>query len=202
VIGSVFGLICLLGIVAGIYPSRCSRLLHFQKKSQSKSVYDAEQGGMGERNATFEGHHPSCGNFSSHVFQLGDRKYCAGCTGLVIGAVVSLFGTLWFLFAELFLGYLSVVFLGLGLIGVALGILQYNLFNMQRSFVHLSLNVIFVLGAFFLLIGIEEVTSSLVLEVYFVALTLFWVLTRILLSQLEHRRICIACGLKSCRFLD
>lgn len=201
VIGSIFGLICLLGIIAGVYPSKCSRMLHFQKKIQSKSAYNAEQGSMAERAVTFQGHHPSCGNFSAHVFQLGGKTYCAGCTGLVIGAIISLLGTLVFFSIELFIGEIGKVFFWLGFIGVALGLLQYNLFNIGGSFIHLSLNVVFVLGAFLLLIGIEEITSNLVLEVYFLALTIFWILTRILLSQQEHRKICVTCGLKSCSFL-
>jgi len=203
VIGSTFGMICLLGIISGLYPSKCSQMLHFRKKIQDRQRYDAERGSVGEGALlTFEGHHPNCGNFSAHVFRLGDKKYCAGCVGLVAGAAISLLGAFLYFFTGLFLGEVATAFFWLGFWGVALGLLQYNLFNTSRSSVHLSLNVTFVLGAFLLLIGIEEVTRNLILEVYFVTLTLYWILTRILLSQQEHRKICSACGLKSCSFFE
>jgi len=201
VIGSIFGLICFLGIMAAVYPPKCSRMLHFQRKSEGRSHYDAEQGSMGKRITTFEGHHPICGNFSAHVIQLGGKKHCAGCTGLVIGAMISLSGISMYFFTGVFLKEMATLFFWLGFAGVSLGLLQYNLFT-QRSLIHLFLNVIFVLGTFFLLIGIEEITSNMVLEVYFVTLTLYWILTRILVSQREHRKICVACGLESCRFFE
>jgi len=202
VVGSVFGIICLSGITAGVYPSRCSRMLHFRKKMQSKRHYDAEQGSVRERIVTFEGHHPNCGNFPAHVLQLGDKKYCAGCTGLVVGAMLSLSGTPVYLFTGFFLRGMAPLLFWLGFAGVASGLLQYDLFNTCRSFVHFSLNVIFVFGAFLLLIGIEEITGNIVLDVYLVTLTLYWVLTRILLSQQEHRKICAACGLETCPFSE
>jgi len=199
-VGLIFGFICLLGIAAGVYPPKCSRMLHFQKGSQSGSVHSAEQGSKGKR--IFEGHHPSCGNFSAHVFQLGGKTYCAGCTGLVIGATVSLLGSLVYSLTDSLPGSTGVVFFWFGLVGVSSGLLQYNLLNVHKSLLHMFLNVIFVLGAFFLLVGIEEITSNLVLDVYFLALTLFWILTRIMLSQQEHKKICLTCGLKPCGFLE
>lgn len=200
--GSVFGVICFLGITAGVYPSRCSRTLHFRKKLRSRVHYDAEPASGEERITSFEGHHPGCGKFSAHVFQLGDKKYCAGCTGLVVGATISLLGTPVYFFTGSFLGEMAMVLFWLGFTGVTLGLLQYNLFGIYGSFVHLSLNIVFVTGAFLLLIGIEEITSNLVLEIYLVTLTLYWILARILLSEQEHRRICAACGLESCSFLE
>lgn len=201
-IGSAFGIICLLGIIAGVYPSKCSRVLHFRKETQGRKPDDSEQKSTIERIVTFEGHHPNCGNFSMHLFQLNDRKYCAGCTGLVIGAIISVLGTLVYFSTGPFLGEIAMVFFWLGFVGVALGLLQYNLFNRWGSFVHLSLNVLFVTGAFLLLVGIKEIANNLILEVYFLTLTLYWIFTRILLSEQEHKRICAACGLKFCSFLD
>jgi len=202
VVALIFGLICLLGIIAGVYPSKCSQMLHFQKNFHSMNTHNAERVSVGEGAITFEGHHPNCGNFSAHVFQFGGKMHCAGCTGLVMGAIVSLCGTLVLFFAESLFREIGIVLFWLGFLGVALGLLQYNLFHLCRSSIHLFLNVIFVLGAFLLLVGIEELASNLVLDVYLLTLTLYWILTRMLLSQLEHRKICVACGLESCRFLE
>lgn len=202
VVGSFFGLISLLGITAGVYPSRCSRMLHFKRKINSTSISNADNGSTAEHARKLEGHHPSCENFSAHVFHLSGKTYCAGCTGLVTGAATSFFGTLVFCFTELSLDGVGIVFFWLGFIGVVSGLLQYNLFGMKKSYVHLSLNVIFVVGAFLLLVGVEEITNNFILDGYLLILIVFWILTRVLLSQQEHRKVCLACGLKSCPFLE
>jgi hypothetical protein len=202
VIGLTFASICLLGTVAGIRPSKCSRTTHFHKKNQDEASWNKKQGTAEKGALEFEGHHPNCGRFSAHVIQLDGKKYCAGCTGLAIGGTISLLGTLAYFFAEASLKEIALAVFCLGFIGVTLGLLQYNLFRTQGSFVHLFLNVIFVLGAFLLLIGIEEITSNIIVETYFVALVLYWILTRILLSQQEHKKICMDCGLKSCVFIE
>jgi hypothetical protein len=150
----------------------------------------------------FEGHHPSCKDFSAHVFRLGDKKYCAGCTGLVAGAVISLLGTLVFFSTEIVLGDMSALVFWLGFVGVVLGLLQHPLSRKRGAGVHLLLNVAFVFGAFLLLIGIDGITGNMSLESYFLVLVLYWILTRTILSQQEHRRICRACGLESCLYLE
>jgi len=202
VVGSIFGLILLLGISAGVYPSTCSRMLHVKRKINRTSVSDINNRGMTESTRKFEGHHPSCGNFSAHVFHMGGKTYCAGCMGLVIGAATSFCGTVVFFFTEFLLDGVGTVFFWLGVIGVASGILQYDLFGTKKSYLHLSLNVMFVVGAFLLLVGVEEITNNSILEGYLLILIVFWILARILLSQQEHRKVCLACGLESCPFLE
>ena len=88
----------------------------------------------------------------------------------------------------------------LGFIGVACGLLQYNLSNVNRGPVHFFLNVIFVLGAFLLLVGVNEISGSSFLGVYLLTLIVYWIMARITLSQLEHRKICATCNSKLCSF--
>ncbi|UCD73057.1 MAG: hypothetical protein JSW01_06375 [Candidatus Bathyarchaeota archaeon] len=198
VVGLVFGLICFLGIIAGVFPSRCSRIFHFQEERGGRLVSREKLDSMRTEYIAFEGHHPDCEDFSAHVFQMGGKKYCAGCTGLVAGAVISLFGTLVFFSTEIVLGNMGVLVFWLGFAGAIVGLLQHSLSRNQGSGVHLLLNTTFVLGAFLLLVGIDEITGDLFLEGYFLVLTLYWILTRMFLSRQEHRRICRACGLESC----
>lgn len=198
-IGSIFGSICLLGIIAGLSPSRCSQMLHFKTKSRKGSSHAAGTSGTGGRIFLLEGHHPNCGNFSAHVFRLRDKTFCAGCTGLILGAVMSIFGVILYFFAGLSIGQSGFIVFWFGFAGVALGLLQYNI-KVKKSFVHLFLNVIFVFGAFLLLVGVDAVTRSFAVGLYINALSVFWVLTRIVLSQQEHRRICAACDVESCEF--
>jgi len=195
--GSIFAAICLLGITAGVSPSRCSRMLHF-KRSQNKNSYKTKKTSTGEATIRFEGHHPTCGNFSAHVLKLGSKTYCAGCTGLVMGAIISLLGSFLYFFAGFHVGETGMPVFWLGFVGVACGLLQYNLFNVNRGAVHLFLNVIFVLGAFLLLIGLNQINGNFVLNFYLLILIVYWIITRIMLSQREHKNICATCGLKSC----
>lgn len=201
-VGSIFGVICLLGIVAGVFPSRCSRMLHFQERGGSRPASQAKQKIVRKKDFTFEGHHPGCEDFSAHVFRLGGEKYCAGCTGLVAGAVISLLGTLVFFSTEIVLGDVGALVFWFGFVGVVLGLLQHPLSRKRGAGVHVLLNVAFVLGAFLLLIGIDGIASNMFLESYFLALVFYWILTRILLSQQEHGRICRACGLESCLYFE
>ena len=198
--GSIFGTICILGIIAGISPSRCSPMIHFKRSSsnRNKVSYRKNQKSGEEGAITFKGHHPTCGNFSSHILCLDNKAYCAGCTGLVAGATISLIGSSLYFFAGLNAGEASILIFWLGFAGVACGLLQYNLPNVNRGTVHLLVNVIFVLGAFLLLLGVDEITGNFALEFYLHMLMLYWIITRIMLSRLEHRKMCATCGLESC----
>ena len=196
---STFGLICLLGILAGLYPSKCSLALHFRIKDKHTLI-------SGDRNSqasnridwAFEGHHPKCGKFSSHVVRFGGKPYCAGCTGLIIGALLSLLGILLYFLVGL-PHELRLLFFWLGFVTATFGLLQYE-FSIQRGLVHLLLNVAFVVGTFLLFIGVEELTSNLVVDAYSIILTLYWISNRIQLSEKEHTKICRTCGVEGCRF--
>jgi hypothetical protein len=193
VIGLIFTAICLFGIMLGVFPSRLSRKTHIRSRKQ----YD--EAGRGNSRRAYIGHHPVCGNFSSHVLEIGGKPRCAGCTGLVIGAIISLVGSLIYFFLDFRVGDAAILVFGFGVGGVVCGLLQYNIF-MKQNLVHFLVNVVFVFGAFLLLVGVNELTSSPVLEAYLFTLIIYWIITRIMLSQREHEKICAACGLKSCAY--
>ncbi|HJX23002.1 MAG TPA: hypothetical protein VJ574_01155 [Candidatus Bathyarchaeia archaeon] len=144
----------------------------------------------------FDGHHPSCGNFSSHVIYFKGRSYCAGCTGLVFGALISASGTALFIISGVQVGgYVTAIFL-LGFAGVTLGQLQYNL-HVDRALPHLLLNVAFVVGAFLIFLAVMGKGSAL-LGSYSLGLTVYWIVARILLSRTGHKRICNHCETRPC----
>jgi hypothetical protein len=51
----------------------------------------------------------------------------------------------------------------------------------------------FVAGAFLILLGIEESTRSVSLDLFVVALSILCLATKISLSQWDHERICSRC---------
>lgn len=197
-IGSIFGSICILGTLSAFFPSECTHILHLKKKNRGQTADESEPKTLGGTSPQFLGHHPDCGNFSAHVFLIGDRSVCAGCAGLALGAMVSLLGTFLYFFTNLFPteAYSSIFWAGF--MGVICGLLQYHLFRVERSFVHMLLNFIFVLGALLLLVGADAIANSLPLAIYILALDVFWIYTRIELSRWDHQIVCGDCGLQTC----
>jgi hypothetical protein len=194
--GSIFSTICILGIIAGLSPNRCSRITHY--KTTEKGISQTTKRSINEKNSiTFRGHHPMCDNFASHILSFRNQIICAGCTGLVTGAIVSLVGSFLYFFVGYQISEANMLIFWLGFLGVIFGLLQYKISN-KSGFAHFMLNVIFVLGAFFLLVGINSINESLSLNLYFLALSVYWILTRIELSRREHRKKCADCGLKPC----
>ncbi|MBM4241317.1 MAG: restriction endonuclease [Euryarchaeota archaeon] len=196
---SIFILICFLGIMAGIFPSKCFRIIQSEKNVQNDGYNKRKEDMDGEKPIKLRGHHPDCGNFSEHVFQLRGKTYCAGCTGLVIGAIISILGAFMYMIDASFLGENGIIF-WLGFIGVLSGLFQGLWLNLRWNLLHLFFNLFFVLGAFLLLVGIDKITGNLFIEFYFLGLTVFWILTRIVLSQRKHEKICASCGFESCSF--
>jgi len=195
IVGTVFGIVCILGILAGIFPSKCSSMFHFRK-----AEFDQEWEGLPEKTPVFRGHHPDCGSFSAHIIRVGHMTFCAGCMGLIFGAVLSLFGVTLYFFINIFFELNYFLVFWIGFVGVFCGLLQYHLFNWGESFVHLAVNSYFVFGVFLFLVGVDRTIQNTLVDFYLVVLSLFWLYTRILLSQLDHRKICNSCHVKECEF--
>lgn len=195
---SIFVSICFLGIMAGLFPSKCLKIIHSQKKVNSNISPTSNQ----EISKKFMGHHPDCGNFSEHVLSFRNSKYCAGCTGLVAGATIAIIGSLFYITNPLNFNLNSGIILWIGIAGVTLTLFQHTFIDIDVSCVKLISNVIFVLGSFFVLLGIDMINGGLFIELYFLTLALMWIYTRILISEKNHQRICADCDIKSCEFLE
>jgi hypothetical protein len=82
----------------------------------------------------------------------------------------------------------------IGQLGPALGLVQFKF----KGWTRLGANVLFVLGSCLMLIGIDELVRNVFVDVYVTGLILIWILTRVMISQSDHHRICLTCGF-SCR---
>jgi len=194
-VGLIFGGICLFGIMAAIFPSRCSQMLHLGRSKNS--LYYRSKNNIREEKMRIRGHHPTCDNFSGHIIQLGGKTYCAGCLGMIIGAVIALLGSLFYFSTGLYLKEAALIIFWLGFFGVAGGLLHYTLLNLS-GIVRLFFNILFVLGSFFLFIGIDMITNNFALDLYVLTLIIYWIIIRIIVSQQRHQKICMFCNLKSC----
>jgi len=195
-IGLIFALICGFGILAVFYPTRCSRVFDFRKTKLSRSHLGkfASHG----TSSTLQGHHPDCENFAAHVFQMGQKTLCSACTGLLLGSFLALVGTLLYFFGNWRVEPNTSLIVWVGILGVGFGLFQFKFAGSVRLF----LNFLFVLGNFFILIGVDELVHSVAIDLFFVAMTLFWLSTRISLSQWDHKRICYACKVATCEFAE
>jgi hypothetical protein len=197
-IGSIFALICVVGGVAGVSPRHCSLSFRASRKGrEEKAQYSKPKPAL---NIQKRGHHPTCDSYSGHILKLQSRVLCAGCTGLVTGAVIAICGSVLFFFVSLrfFDPYLT---FWIGFIFVALGLIQhlvYRMFGVNRGSIRFIVNILFVLGPFLLLASLVQISNNLTMAGYLLLLTLYWIFTRISMSQRSHRLICRCCPNHTC----
>ena len=174
VTGTVFMAICLVGLIASVSPGT----LHGVGHGSSPSIT--------------LGHHPDCGRFNGHIIRFHGDAYCAGCTGLALGASSSIVGSVLYFYMGVYPSGSEVIF-WVGVIAVALGLIQHFI-DLGSPYLHLFLNVSLVFGSFMLASSMNAAGASLFIEAYHLVLVVFWVATRIRVSQEEHILVCQACG--------
>jgi hypothetical protein len=190
---SAFGLLCILGIFAALFPN----LRKITSKQKDEARYSSHNCEINEIN--FIAHHPSCRNFSSHVLKVGNKEFCATCSGLLVGAALALLGTvLWFSWNFQIGETFKLVLVGS--IAVSLGLLQSTLSRLSNGIIRFFGNIVFVLGAFLMFVSINEASQSILIDFFFIALSLLWIMTKIALSQNDHQQVCSECSRFSCRY--
>jgi hypothetical protein len=197
-IGLIFIIICSLGAIVGVRPSSFSRSFH---KASKPTLDDSQRSDTLKQLPTKLGHHYSCDKFSDHVLNIRNKVYCAGCTGLTTGAVLSIYGGILYFFLGVSLINEFLVF-WIGFAGVFAGITQRHLYralSVRSGFIRYILNVVFVLGAFLLFVGANQIVGNITVDIYILCVILLWIVNRIMLSSGEHERICMQCDIESCR---
>jgi hypothetical protein len=192
-LGALFGLLCILGIFAVLRPAPCNRILRSGKAGNGEAS-EVETGTA----IKIRGHHPDCESYTNHVFVRGDRMYCAGCMGLLTGAVLALLGA-----AVFFSGWLEMpgeglptLFIGGSLVAIGLVIFTIGSENRKLRF---AINAAFPQGAFLVLASIQQRTQSLGSGLFVMLIILFWVITRVMLARWDHVRICGSCEVRCSR---
>jgi len=193
IIGSIFSIFCLLGILAVFSPKQCFRIFNFRKKSQTAGS-DSTKFGSHSTSTILQGHHSTCGKFTAHIFQIRSKTFCAACIGLLLGGLIGLAGASAYFFGDWQVSECITLIVLLGALGVGFGLFQFKF----RSFVRLFMNTIFVIGSLLVLIGIDELVHSLFFDLFVVCLIVFWLFTRISLSQWDHEIICSGCEAENC----
>ena len=82
-IGSIFSVLCIMGIIASIYPSSCSSVFSHERNPKHNETEEKLHP------PPLQGHHPTCGNYTAHILKINSRVLCATCTGFSFGAIVA-----------------------------------------------------------------------------------------------------------------
>jgi ABC-type multidrug transport system fused ATPase/permease subunit len=192
VVGSIFNIICTLGISAVLLPNNCFGIINIEKKDRNVTA-DSTRPALHRKSNTLQGHHPTCGKYDAHVFRINGRTVCAACAGLLLGGLLAFAGAVAYFFGGWTVADNNLMAL-LGSVLVSFGLFQFKF----RSLVRLLMNIVFVLGALLIVIGIDGLVSSLIFDLFVVSLVLFWLYTRISLSQWDHELICSSCEVENC----
>jgi hypothetical protein len=179
-ISTVYGVVCIGGIVAVFYPGKCR--LMFQKPDVLPDTNNPA--------VQFSGHHPECEKFSGNRVTFRGSVFCAACSGLLIGAIVALAGVVLFSLGFFSLGTENLWALAAGEILMLLGLTQIKM----RGYVKMSVNALFVVGSFITLVAADLAGRSWLVDSYVLGLIVFMLWLRILLSEYNNKKTCVACG--------
>ena len=191
-VGSAFAAVCVLGILAVLHPDSCSGILNFEKRDRY------EHSSRRAHEPALRGHHPACEPYSTHVLCIDDRRFCATCSGLLVGATVVLVGIGMYFFGNLRIGEKPFILVSVGAIGLVLGLFYPCIPRFSNGFTRFFASILFAVGSFLILVSMEEAAANTSIDLFFIALSVLWILTRISLSQWEHQRTCSQCSLVSC----
>ena len=182
-IGALYCVVCILGIIAVFYPGKCRMM--FQRPKVSPNSGSPEPRGV-----QFKGHHPECEKFSGNRIAIGSSVFCSACSGLLVGAIVS------FVWIVLFsLGVIDFVTGNLWIFAVGVVFMLAGLAQIKMiSYVKMAVNALFVVGSCICLVIADLVDQNLMVDVYVLGLIVFMLWVRILLSEWNNKRICLACG--------
>jgi uncharacterized membrane protein len=179
----IFLIICFLGLLATIFPNSCNTIL--QLKSIRASPNNAEN--------KIKGHHPSCEEFKSHTFTIFKRTICAGCTGLLLGALFTL--TIMLFYYYEFLNFLDGPYLfGTGLVMVTASLSLIIFLKNCNNYIKILSNFLLVIGALALFLGVDIVRGDFYIELYLIILILIWIYARIYFSNQNHQQVCVSCN--------
>lgn len=190
IIGSAFGLVCIFGGLATIFPQKCTKITYSEKIKKSITIHSS-------KNSVSRGHHYPCEEYSNHILSIGTKRFCATCSGLLIGAIISLIGTIGYFSGFIIIEKLPYL-VPLGIISVIIGLFQSILPKMSGALTRFLAGILLVIGSFFLLMNLDQVINSTIVELFFIFISIFWIYTKINLSQREHRVTCSNCLIKHC----
>jgi hypothetical protein len=189
IIGFIFGSLCILGVFAVFFPNRCSDFGAGRRSIESNKAYVSTKRYSKILGIKFiHGHHDSNVDFSRHEFQIRSKSICAGCFGLLIGALVSLGGIIVYSTGNIDLEGFALYTTGLGVFAVASALIL-PIVTSGYPIIRILINSWFVIGMLFILIGIDSLTMNLEIDLLLIGFFIIWMMSRIVISRFNHKRI-------------
>lgn len=187
-VSALFIASCCVGISLALYPG------WLRRRSRPKQTTVAQE----PPNRSFSGHHPDCEKFQTHRLTIGEKTWCAGCLGLLVGSVISIFFMI--LYAVSSPGFSRLLYESFLLIGLVLIVVIFveTIVKNRNSTVHVLFNILLILGFFFITMSVSELTGKGLYGVFTVLLCTVWLNTRVTLSTWRHRSTCSYCN-ESCK---
>jgi hypothetical protein len=182
-VSAIYSVVCIVGIVAVFYPSKCR--ITFQKPNSSPANSKPAASAV-----EFKGHHPDCKEFSGNRITVRGSFFCAACSGLLIGAIIAIIGIVLFSLGFFNLGWRSLWVLVFGEVLMLVGLAQIKM----NGYVKLTANALFVIGSSLCLIVADVVGQSLLVDAYVLGMIVFMLWFRISLSEWNNKRTCMKCG--------
>ena len=185
-VGGVFITICLFGISLAIYPGWFKRFTKQEKQNPNRKQ---TQKTARKR----KGHHPDCDQFQNHTIRINNKMFCAGCLGLSIGAILSIFLMILYIVIGGELSFTTFYFfMFLGLIIIGLVYIEIML-PIRHTIIHVISNAFLVISFLLIVVCIFEITGNKIYGAVSILLSFLWLDTRIQLSYWQHSLICNNC---------
>jgi hypothetical protein len=176
---------CIFGISIAIYPNWWRKNKHITNYTSNLQIAKTSR--------SFQGHHPDCIRFKNHTIAIRNKTRCAGCFGLIIGSIISIFLLIIYLLitpSQHLIIWYYIFFLGLLIIPF---IYIEIIFSKRHRIVHVMSNSIFIFGFFCLTISVFEITGNFFYSILTIIFCFLWLDTRIQLSKQQHSKICGFC---------
>jgi hypothetical protein len=182
VIALLFIFICIIGILFAFFPGWHNRKKRHKNNNKNNKTLKKRKG-----------HHPNCEGFSNHVIKIKNKTYCAGCIGLAIGSLISVFLMILYLMIIKVNSEILYFFTPIGLLIIFFTYLEI-LIQKSLVFFHIFFNILLVISFFLITISIFEKTGSIFFGMISILLSFLFLDTRILLSSYKHSLICKNCN--------
>ena len=186
----IFFISCIFGISIAIHPNWWKK-----NKQNTNHLSNLKRP---KTSKPFQGHHPDCYMFKNHILIIKNKTQCAGCLGLILGALTSIILIIFYLIfpLKLSINYFYMFFI----LGIIILILVYIeiLFLRRNKSVHIILNTLLILSFLSITISVLEITKNMIYSILTILLCFLWLDTRIHLSNQKHKDICKNCD-KECK---
>ena len=186
-VGGAFIIICSCGFILALKPNLL-RKFKWQLRDEPTSRKGRNEG------INFSGHHPDCDCFQLHTLRVRDGTYCAGCTGLAIGSVISIILMGLFLIFQISLPERSLqLFVTGGLVVIILNYIE-TIYKKRIALLHVISNIAFVSGFLAIVLGTYMLSGRVIYGFFAIVLSSLFLFTRMRLSSWHHSRICDICN--------